>query len=160
MDPFEFVSKIFWIMFIVVTFANAFIMKRRAKKYIEKDPSLKAGYDTIFKGFLIWGNLPWLVMGTGILAGSVPTIFHYFKPQDGNPYVISFFISIFIVWLLGTYWLFVKDGAEMLVRHPGLLRSDFSSPTMIKLFWALGLVGGIAGVVMMSTMDIPIPNIP
>jgi hypothetical protein len=159
MNFFGLLSKHFWIMFIVVTFANAIIMKIRAKKHIERDPSLKVGYDTIFKGFLIWGNIPWVVIGTGILTGSVPTIWHYFKPQDGNPYVIAFFISIFTVWLLGSYWLFVKNGAEMLVRHPGIFRSDFSSPTKVKLFWVLSLVGGIAGVIMMFTMNIPIPNI-
>jgi hypothetical protein len=84
---------------------------------------------------------------------------HYIKPKDGNPYVIASFISIFTVWLSGTYWLFVKDGAEMLVRHPGIFRSDFSSPAKVKLFWALSLVGGIAGVIMMFTMNISIPNI-
>ncbi len=159
MDIFELFSKHFWIMFIVSTFANAIIMKNRSKKNIEKDPSLKSGYDAIFKGFLIWGNIPWIVMGAGILTGSVPTIWHYFKPQDGNPYVLAFFISIFTIWLLGTYWLFVKKGAEMLVKHPGIFRSDFSSPTKVKLFWVLCLAGGIAGIIMMFTMNIPIPNI-
>lgn len=61
-------------MFIVVTFANALIMKKKTKSHIEKDPTLKDGYQTIIKGFITWGNLPWLVMGIGILVGGVPTI--------------------------------------------------------------------------------------
>jgi hypothetical protein len=145
-------------MFIVVTFANAIIIKIRAKKNIERDPSLKLGYDTIFKGMITWGNIPWIVMGTGILTGNVPTIWHFFRPQDGNPFVIIFFISIFTIWLLGTYWLFVKNGAEMLVKHPGIFRSDFSSHNMVKFFWLLSLAGGIAGVIMMFTMNMPMPN--
>ena len=80
MSLFGLLSKYFWIMFIVVTFANAIMMKIRAKKKIERDPSLKSGYDTIFKGFILWGIIPWVVMGAGVLTG----------PQDGNPYVIIF----------------------------------------------------------------------
>lgn len=158
MNLFGLLSKYFWIMFIVVTFANAIIIKIRAKKNIERDPSLKLGYDTIFKGMITWGNIPWIVMGTGILTGNVPTIWHFFRPQDGNPFVIIFFISIFTIWLLGTYWLFVKNGAEMLVKHPGIFRSDFSSHNMVKFFWLLSLAGGIAGVIMMFTMNMPMPN--
>ena len=145
-------------MFIVVTFANAIIMKMRVKKQIEADPSLKSGYDTIFKGFITWGNIPWVVMGAGIITGSVPTIFHYFSPQDGNPFVIAFFMSVVLIWILGTYWLFVKDGAEMLVKHPGIFNYDFSSPTIVKLFWILCLAGGVAGVAMIFTMNTQIPN--
>ncbi|MBN1907548.1 MAG: hypothetical protein JW927_20880 [Deltaproteobacteria bacterium] len=159
MNLFGLLSKHFWILFIVVTFANAIIMKIRTRKHIERDPSLKVGYDIIFKGFLIWGNIPWVVMGAGILTGRVPTIWHYFKPQDGNPYIIAFFISIFIVWLLGTYWLFVKNGADLLVSHPGIFRSDFSSSTKVKLFWVLSLIGGIAAVIMIFSMNLPILNI-
>jgi hypothetical protein len=158
MDLFEFISKHFWVMFIIVTFANAIIMKIRSKKYFEADPSLKSGYDTIFKGIITWGNIPWIIMGAGIITGHVPSIFQYFRPQDGNPFVIAFFISIFLIWILGTYWLFVKDGAEILVKHPGIFNYNFSSPTIVKLFWILCLAGGVAGVAMMFTMNAPLPN--
>jgi hypothetical protein len=62
---------------------------------------------------------------------------HYFKPKNGNPYVIAFYLSIFTARLFGAYWLFANDDAEMPKRHPGIFLSDFSSPTKVKLFWAL-----------------------
>lgn len=158
MNIFGLISKYFWIIFIVITLANAITMKIRAKKRIEADPSLKLGYDMIFKGIITWGNIPWVIMGAGIITGRVPTIFHYFRPQDGNPFVIAFYISVFLIWILGTYWLFVKNGAEMLVKHPGIFNYDFLSPAMIKLFWILCLAGGVAGVAMMFVMNVPLPN--
>lgn len=158
MNIFGLLAKHFWIMFIVVTCANALIMKRRSKVKIEKDPSLKEGYDKIFKGFITWGNIPWIIMGAGIVTGSVPTIFHYFRPTDGNPYVIAFFISVFIIWILGTCWLFLKNGADMLVKHPGIFKFDFSSPAMVKLFWFLCLASSIAGAALLFTIRTPLPN--
>ena len=158
MNQFDLISKYFWLMFIVVTFANAIIMKVRAKKLIKKNPDLKNGYDTIFKGIIVWGNIPWIVMGAGIIMGKVPSMFHFFNPQDGNPYVLAFFGSVVLIWLMGTYWLFLKNGAKMLVDHPGIFNYNFSSPTMVKLFWILCLLGGIVGIVMMFIMPIPIEN--
>ncbi len=159
MNHLELIMKYFWIILIIVTIANAVMMKAKSKKYIEQDSSLKPGYEAILKGFIILGNTPWIIMGLGILTGSVPNVFHYFRPRDGNPFVIAFFISAFLIWILVTYWLFLKNGAEMLVRHPGLLNCDFTSPYMYKLFWILCLAGGIVGVITLFTTDVKIPNI-
>ena len=145
-------------MLIVATFVNAIIMKKRSKVHIEKDPSLRDGYEKLFKGIITWGNLPWIVMGAGILFGGVPSMDYYFRPQDGNPFVIAVFISVFFLWVLGTYWLFLKSGAEFLIKHPGLFNHNFSSPMTLKLFWILCLAGGIAGVTMMFLMDTQMPN--
>jgi hypothetical protein len=96
-------------------------------------------------------------MGAGILFGGVPSMFHFFRPRDGNPFVLAFFASVFLIWILGTFWLLFRGGADMLVKHPGLFNVDFKSPLMLKLFWFLCLAGGIFGVIMMFTMDVPVP---
>ena len=155
---FSAISKWFWAAGIAVTCANAAIFRVRARKRIQEAPELEDGYRKIIKGFVIWGNIPWLVMGIGCTVGGVPTLFHYFRPRDGNPFVLAFFASVFLVWFLGTFWLFFRNGAEMLVRHPGLFNHDFRSPTMVKLLWCLCLAGGVLAVVMMFTHDMPIPE--
>ena len=149
MDQFDLISKHFWIMFIVVTFINAFIMKFREKKHIAENPNLKDGYDTIFKGIIIWGNIPWIIMGACIAMGKVPSMFHFFDIRGGNPYVLTFIGSIITIWLLGSRWLFFKSGAQMLVDHPGVFNHNFTSPTLVKLLWILCLCGGIAGLTFM-----------
>jgi len=93
-------------------------------------------------------------MGIGCLSGGAPSIFHFFRPRDGNPFVLAFFASIFLIWVLGTYWLFVRGGAEMLIKHPGLI--NCKNAAMLKLFWLLALAGGILAVVMMLTHDTPV----
>ncbi len=144
-----------WLLFVVVTTANALILKYRSRRYIQQRPLLAEGYQRLFWGFLFWGNLPWLVMAVGIEFGGVPDMFCYFRPRDGDPYVLAWFAFVIADWLLGFYWIFARRGAEFLVEHPGLLRGDPKNPTMIRVFYCLSVVGGIVGFALMWTMDMP-----
>jgi hypothetical protein len=152
------IFEYFWVAFILTTAANAAIWWSRGKPYRERDASLTEGYRSLVRGFLFWGNVPWFVMGLGILVGSVPTIFHYFNPKSLNPFVLGWFGSIFVLWVLGTHWLFFRGGAEQLIRHPGLIQPQPKSPSAIKNLWLLGLAGGIFAIFMMSTMEFTPPE--
>ena len=89
--------------------------------------------------------------------GGVPSVFHFFRPRDGNPFVLAFFASVFVEWVLGTYWLTYRGGAQMLVNHPGLFNVDLKTPRMVVFFWFLSLAGGILAVIMMFSREIPLP---
>ncbi len=158
MEAFNTIGKWFWVICIIVTFLNGAIFKFRAKKRIKQTPDLEEGYNKIIKGFVTWGNLPWIVMGIGCTFGGIPSMWHYFHPQDGNPYVLSFFGSLFLIWILGSYWILFRGGAEELVNHPGIFNYDMKSPAIVKLIWIACIFGGIVAVIMMYTQNIPIPN--
>ena len=152
------IGKWFWVAAIAVTFLNAAVWRVRVRRRIKENPELQEGYTTIIRGFVIWGNLPWVVMGIGCVTGRVPSLFHYFRPRDENSFVIAFYLSVFFVWGLATYWTFLRKGAETLITHPGLFNYDFKSPLMIKVLWLAALAAGVVGLVMMSLQDIPIPG--
>jgi len=158
MNVINFIMKNFWVAFILVTFINAAVFKYRSISHVEADPSLAPGYSKLLRGFLFWANFPWVVMGIGIVYGGIPTVFHFFRPQDGNPFVLAFFCSIFLIWVLGTVWLFFRNGAETLINHPGFLRGNPKNPAMIKAVWVIGLAGGILAVIMMYTQNLQVPN--
>jgi len=157
--PFLFivVTKWFWATCIVVTFINAAIFRVRANQNISANPDLRQGYRTLVVGFVTWGNLPWVVMGIGSVFGGVPSVFNYFRPRDGNPFVLSFLASVVLVWVLGTYWIVFRDGAEMLVKYPGLLNINLKSRRAVMIYWFLSLAGGLVGIVIMFSRDIPLP---
>jgi len=154
---FEIVSRYAWALFILVTFANVAIYKARSIGHIRANPELAEGYARLLRGYLIWMNIPWVVMGIGCSVGQVPDVWHYFRPRDGNPYVLAWFASVFALWIAGTYWLLFRGGAEMLVKHPGAFGIKRLSPIMVKLYWFACLGGGILAVIMMWTRDIPLP---
>lgn len=153
-----------WVMFIVVTMINGFVLKYRSKKYILQNPDLEEGYNKLFKGWIIYGNIPWLIIALGNLSGMTNSIFDYFNPKSMNPIVLLFHASIIVIWILSVRWIYFKEGAEFMERHPGLLQKSSLSGNseitakQIKIFLPLMLLGGIAGMVMMWIMDIPSPQ--
>jgi hypothetical protein len=165
MEMFNFISEYFWVVAIITTVINALIFRKRSRKYIQNNPKLEEGYSILFRGYLFWLNIPWLVMGIGYTAGGVPSVWHYFRPKDGNPFVLAWFGSVFVLWILGTIWLFFKGGAEMLSTHPGALIIHYgfktkavTNPILFKIFWMVALAGGIFGAAFMWLTDIPIPE--
>jgi len=144
-----------------VTIANGLILKFRSKKYIVENPELEVGYDKLFKGYILYGNIPWIIMGIGNSSGLTNSTFDYFTPRAMNPIVLVFHASIIILWILSVRWIYFQDGAEFLERHPGLLnKSSFSGRTnftakQIKIFFPLMLLGGIAGMIVMWSIKIP-----
>ena len=144
-----------WLVFVVVTVANALILRLRSRPHIRECPELAPGYQRLFTGVLFWGSLPWLVMGIGIELGGVHSIFLYFRPRDGNPFVLAWFSVVVALWLTGFYWIFARRGAEFLIEHPGLLSGDPKSPARIRFFYCLMVAGGIVGLLFMLLSDIP-----
>jgi hypothetical protein len=151
----------FWVMFIVVTIANGLIWKSKSKKYIAEKPERKYGYDKLIKGWIIYGNIPWAIMGIGMLTGMTKSMDEFFNPSQKNPIVIVFFLSIIFLWIFGSYWIYFKGGAEKLVDHPGMIThtekgNEKFEIMKVKLVWGLGILGGIFGIYMMCNQDIPI----
>lgn len=163
MAPFEMFSRYFWAIAIVITAINAAILKHRSKQHIQEEPELAKGYDQLILGFFFWTNIPWVVMGVGSTVGGVPSVFHYFRPRDGDPFVIAWWVSVFILWILSFYWIFLAKGAEKLAKYRMLICSSFgkagyvTNPTVVKLLVLLMLAGGIFAAVMMFMEVIPSP---
>src|SRR3954462_13569231 len=46
--------------------------------------------------FVLMSAIPWVIMGLGQQRGSTPTVLHYFRPQDGNPFVFAWIAAILL----------------------------------------------------------------
>ncbi len=149
----------FWLLGVLTNVANAAIWWLRGKKERERDPSLTDSYRSLCLGLLVFGSVPWIVMGAGIVFGGVPSVFHYLNPKTSNPFIGAFFLCWVVLAVLGTYWLLARGGAELLARHPGLFQRHMSNPSDIKLIWLIGLAGGAMTVVAMYFGAFRIPNL-
>src|SRR5690606_38784976 len=113
-----------WIVFIAFTVLNGLLLKSRSKKYIEANPDLKLGYDNYFKGWLFYGNIPWVIMMIGTLSGVTESIFDYLNPKSMNLMVLVFHFSLIVLWVLSVRWIYFKKGAEFIEKHPGLFQTS------------------------------------
>jgi len=161
----ELIFKHGWIFLIAMTSINGLVFKYKSKKYIFDNPDLTDGYSRLFKGWLIWGNVPWIIMAIGDLTKITDGIGEYFNPRLLNPIVLIFHASIIVIWIIGSRWIYLEEGAEFLAKHPGLIHfhsfgtsKDITSSNTIKILWTLGIIGGIVGMIFMWTMKIPSMN--
>lgn len=143
-SSFEHLYNYFWLLAILTTVLNTVIIWFKTRPYVKQKPELAPGYNTLLKGFFFWSNVPWVVMGTGLLFGNVPSIEAFFEPQWQNSFVMAWWGTMALLYSLGTYWILWNGGAEMLVKHPGFLRGNLKNPKIIKLVWLLSLAGGVA----------------
>ena len=82
--------------------------------------------ERLIRGFLIYGNIPCLVLGWAI---ELP---HLIPSLSFGPLLVFFMCFIPAYWILTEYWLFFRSGAEDLARHPGILRGSPRDPNAIK----------------------------
>lgn len=157
MDPFLFLARWFWIPAILVSVLNYVIMYTRTKKLAQGNVERQAGYAKILRVYYAGSTIPFVVMGAGIVFGGVPTLFHFFRPQDGNPFVLAWFATVLILSLLSCYWVFFRGGAQTLATYPGAV-TKFESPLLIKLMVLISFVGTIVGIIMMYRIDFPVDD--
>ncbi len=150
-------SEWFWVLFVAATVWNAASWWVRGAPHRREHPELERGYRSLVGGLLFWGNVPWVVMGAGILFGHVPSIFSYFNIPTGGPWVGAFHGTLLLVWALGTYWLLMRGGAETFVRHPGLFTRAVEDPVVIKGFWLFAVSLGILAMIVAALGVIRVP---
>jgi len=138
-----------WIVAILVISLTGRVWWLMGKPYRDREAGLTAGYRRLIRGLLIWGNIPWLIMGAGMLFGGVPSIDHFMDLKSSNPFVLCWLASVGFVWAGGTYWIFARRGAEQLVRHPGLIPFPMVGPFMVKFMWLILCACGALAVVTM-----------
>jgi hypothetical protein len=135
----EVVFKHFWLVFVVATIVNGRYWLAGVQGRIRAQPELAPGYRRLYRGYLFWCNVPWLLMGAGILSGQVRWMFDFLEPRSGNPYVLAWWWSMAALLALGTVWVFWGGGATTLARHPGFAMVPQWPASKLRWLW-VGLV--------------------
>lgn len=81
MEKIQLIFKHVWIIFIAVTIINGLVIKHRSKKCIAQNPELEEGYNKLFKGLIIYGNIPWVIIMIGNLCGITQSFLNTFNPK-------------------------------------------------------------------------------
>jgi hypothetical protein len=161
-NPFQLISRYFWVICLAFSLINFVTSQYRLKSRTTSDSEKRE----IGSRYLIWFSLantiPWVVMGWGQVIGGVPSVWYYFRPQDQNPYVITWFVSIFLLSVIYTIWVFAADGVNKIREYEllsaiGVRSNHLTSEVLIKIFAALGPAFVLLWVYLVSTMNATIP---
>jgi hypothetical protein len=150
-NPIDLIFDHAWLLLIFGTLINAAILWARSRPIVKKHSELAEGYKRLLIGFVLFMNLPWLVMGVGIIFGDVPGTFDYFPPAYDSLFVVAFYVTILILWLLGFWWVYFRGGAEFLVTYRGLFNRDFKSPREVKILSAFFLLSYVIVLFLLSS---------
>lgn len=158
LDIFDLFARYFWLLALVITAINVSVYWRNAyrqsaREHMAQHPEQARGYHQFLIGFFIANVLVWSVMGFGIVVGDVPNLFAFFDPSAGNPYVLAWHAVLVSLWLVGGVWIFVLGGAQFIVDHPGLINLNVSKPVFVKLWFGVGILGGVFAEILMWTQD-------
>jgi hypothetical protein len=151
------ILKYIWGIAIAGGCVGAFIMGLRMKETTTK-ARLK-----MMLGAAFWLNVTWIVMGIGFTIGGVPSIWNYLRPRDGNTFVLVWWASVLALYIIGSYWIFLGQGAAKLAKS-GVIRyrsagktTTVSSEKGIKLIFLLNLAGAIIFAAVVWFVNIPLP---
>jgi hypothetical protein len=89
----------------------------------------------------------------GQVLGGI-ALWRFFEPRYGGPWVAAFFFSVLVVWAALAHWIFLRNGAAVVVDHQlvtahGLRGRIDLTAQRVKLFVAIALAGGVGAVVLM-----------
>lgn len=161
--PFRLISEYFWLICLGVTWLN----DRRANKQLgllggPSDARLHEARKYI-RSFSVLSSLPWIVVGFGQVLGFTPSIWYYFRPQDGNPFVVAWLVLIVLLTFSVCGWLLLGGGARKVVDLKlveAFGKSRRGSPTVlaVKLYAVLSLAVIPLWIWGVLTMNAPIPK--
>ena len=157
------ISQYFWLIALGFCAFNYVKAKKDFLKSHAAQPTTAAEGEPYLKRLAVGSALPWVVMGVGQVAGFTPTVWHYFRPQDGNPFVLAWLAVCFAGTCLYAWWVLAAGGAQkvrdlnlmaVLGQHTGKPPSLFS----IKALAAIGPLIFPVWIYMTVTQNIPLPG--
>jgi len=156
---FYIVSKYFWVAAIAGAVLSALLINRRCRRLVEQTPELAPSCSTLVWGFATWENMPWVVMGIGIMFGRVATAWHYFLQVRENTFVLLWWACVFVTVVVSAYWVFFKGGAELYGKLSELYGARFGSATAVKVFMVGALVATIVLFVFLYAVNPAVPGL-
>ena len=160
-DLFYFISEYFWAIVLAFSAFNYWKADKGAMAAVPNANAEEAR--TYLRNFAVAGALPWVIMGVGQVAGATPTVWHYFRPQDGNVFVLAWLAAVFMLSCAFACWVFLANGAKKVVEYNlmavvGQHRAKPPSEMMVKFFAVLVVLMFPIWVYGVIVMNAPIPR--
>ena len=156
---FEIIGRYAWVLCIGATVYNFRAMGSpndisEAKEGVVDEAKLKIIRSRVVAAMIF----PWAVMGFSQVFGGVPDVWSFFRARDLNPYVWSWYTSVFLLTCAFAYWVFFRDGVRYAMAMNLIQVEGFRgqlSEKWVKVIAAMGPPFSVAWVSLLWVMDVP-----
>ncbi|MDB5804947.1 MAG: hypothetical protein JWN73_2269 [Betaproteobacteria bacterium] len=156
---FDLIDHYFWLLALAGTLFQYRSMRKRMVEAHRGAPGKAQAATRYMRRYVIGMSLLWAVMGCGQVTGSTPMVWYYFRPQDGNPFVLAWLGLALAEALLFAFWVFLADGARKIVELKLAVSGRAPvSPFMVKVYAALAPFGVLLWIFMAISMNAPLPK--
>ena len=161
-EPFRLISEYFWLVLLGFSAFN-YLKAKRDLSVRYPGPGAEGGEAGAYLlRFAIASALPWVVMGVGQISGATPSVWYYFRPQDGNPFVLAWLGTVFLLSAVYAWWVIFEGGAKR-VREFNLMavigqHSSTQSERVIKLLAAGSVLLFPVWVLLAVSMNAKVPH--
>ncbi len=158
---FRLASEYFWALALVFATFNYWQADRASAASLSGEARESARI--YLRIFAAGAAAPWLMMGLGHLSGATPTIWNYFRPQDGNAFVVAWMATNFILLCCFAWWVWFAGGARK-VSELNLMSvisqrgANDVTEAGIKRFAVAAVVVFPAWLVLVASMNAPVPR--
>lgn len=160
MNPgFELFGHFFWAICLATQALQYLFASRRLARAHAGQPGKAHAAAVYLRRGAIGMAVPWLIMGCGELGGGSSGVWAYFRPQDGNPFVLAWLASLMALSLIFCLWVFLADGARKIVELKLSLNGrPQTSPGKIRFFAAAGPFWILLWILLVVRMGVPLPK--
>ena len=159
----KFFEQYFWLIAMGTSALNYIMTTRKAESLPESDPRNTSEAKSLRLWVAATSVVPWIVMAIGLQFGNVPNIWSYFRPQDRHPFVLAWYVTVFLFAVAYAYWILFLGGAEKTIEFrpmsSGLARGNVApTPKRVKLLAALAPAWFVLWTLLVISMDVPVPK--
>ena len=141
----SFLVRHLWAVAVVVVAINHLMGLKQLRAVAANDPVVQAKCERLLIGSTLFQLVPWIILGVGILAGSIDSVFAAFSSQTDNPYVTAVWLFAIAGSALVSLWILFAGGAVFVSRYgAGLL----PQPVRVRHVRVIGALIGVAAVAM------------
>ncbi len=148
MDIFGILTKHFWAVAIGVNLLNVTLLKKNIKRHVQQQPELAVGYNDLLKKFAIYLNLPWALMGAGVMVGRIDSLSDIMNIRGADPFILVWWVVLLLDIAVIDYWIIYRKGAERLITYNRAHTLNLTDPKQVKTFFILCSAGVVGAFVM------------
>ncbi len=134
-----------WIIFVIFILINVFIQHKLVNLEIKTNPVFAKGFKQYAFGLLFFFNI-WLVMiGVGLTAGWVDSIFDFMYVKN-NPIIILSNVYLILLLFAVTRWIFIGDGKKIIAtlhQKSANIFNPLNTEDGVVLIWFVYVTFGV-----------------